>query len=330
MKLACFQVQTPIGRFTRIGSVQKDDTVIDLTSAYASLKAQEGERYPYRLAEVLVPPDMKRFIEGGGTALKEAQRATNYVLEERSREKVQEGPQGESLVFAMSDVTLLPPLPHPNSLRDFMLFEGHFRRAYDVLGVEPPDTWYKMPVYYKGNAASIIGHCQDLLWPSYTEKLDYELEMGLIIGTEGRNLSLQDADKHIFGFCCFNDFSARDIQMEEMSVRMGPAKGKDFATGIGPWIVTKDEVGDYHNLEMIARVNGEVWSRGNCRDMYHSWERMIEHVSMEETIYPTDILGSGTATGGCGLEIDRWLKPGDVIEIEIENIGVLRNRIVRP
>ena len=210
----------------------------------------------------------------------------------------------------MSDVILLPPLPHPNSVRDFILFEGHFRRAYDAMGIEPPEAWYKMPIYYyKGNAAAIIGHGQDLIWPSYTEKLDYELEMALIIGKEGRNIKSEDADDYIFGLSRLNDFSARDIQMEEMSVRLGPARGRGFASAIGPWIVTKDEVGDYHKLDMTARVNGEVWSQSNCQDMYHSWERMIERVSMEETIYPTDVLGSGTATDGCGLEIDRWIKP---------------------
>ena len=308
MKLASFQVQTPVGRFTRIGSVQPEDTVLDLSSAYAALKAREGEPHPYRLANALVPPDMKRFIEGGKTALQEAQRAVNYVLEEgakvgRESGRRPEGPQGECLVFAMSDVILLPPLPHPNSLRDFILFEGHFRRAYDVMGVEPPEAWYKMPIYYKGNAAAIIGHGQDLIWPAYTEKLDYELELALIIGKEGRNIKSADAGEYIFGFSCFNDFSARDIQSEEMSARLGPAKGKDFATAIGPWIATKDEAGDYHNLDMVARVNGEVWSTGNCRDMYHTWERMIEHVSMEETVYPTDV----SRLGDC---LPR-LRPGD-------------------
>ncbi len=325
MKLASFQVQTPVGRFTRIGHVQQDNTLVDLSSAYAALRSHEGEPQPYRLAEAIVPPDMKRFIEAGNTALKEAQRAVSYVLEERPGE----GPQGETLVFAMSDVILLPPLPHPNSLRDFILFEGHFRRAYDAMGIDPPEAWYKMPIYYKGNAASILGHEQDLIWPQYTEKLDYELEMAMIIGKEGRNIKGEDAGDYIFGFSCFNDFSARDIQSDEMSCRLGPAKGKDFGTAIGPWIVTKDEVGDFHNLNMTARVNGEVWSQGNCREMYHSWERMVQHVSMEETIYPSDVFGSGTANRGCGLEIDRWLQPNDVVEIEIENVGVLRNRVVR-
>ena len=186
-----------------------------------------------------------------------------------------------------------------------------------------------MPIYYKGNPAAMIGHDQELEWPAYTEKLDYELEMALVVGKAGKNISQGDAKDHIYGFCCMNDFSARDIQMDEMSVRLGPAKGKDFATSIGPWIVTIDEVGDFHSLEMYARVNGEVWSQGNCREMFHSWERMIEHVSWEETIYPTDIMGSGTANRGCGLEIDRWLKPGDTIEIEIEKLGILSNKIVR-
>ena len=207
MKLASFQVQTRVGRFTRIGAVQPDDTIIDLSSAYAALKAHEGEPQPYRLMEALTPPDMKRFIEGGNTALKEAQRAVNYVLEKLAKVGAQhavpllEGPQGESLVFSVSDVILLPPLPHPNSLRDFIVFEGHFRRSYDAMGIEPPEAWYKMPIYYKGNAAAIIGHGQDLIWPSYTEKLDYELEIALIVGKEGRNIRREDAE----GICLASD-----------------------------------------------------------------------------------------------------------------------------
>ena len=139
----------------------------------------------------------------------------------------------------------------------------------------------------------MIGHNQELEWPAYTEKLDYELEIALVVGKAGKNISQGDAREHIYGFCCMNDFSARDIQMDEMSVRLGPAKGKDFATSIGPWIVTLDEVGDFHSLEMYARVNGGSVVPGNCREMFHSWERMIEHVSWEETIYPSDVMGSG-------------------------------------
>ena len=325
MKLATFQVQTQIGTFNRIGAVQSDNSIVDLSSAYAALKSHEGEPQPYRLAEALLPPDMKSFIEAGPTALKEAGRAVDYVLEKRP----EQGSQGEKLRFSLADVSLCSPLPRPNSLRDFLVFEGHFRRAYDAMGIETPRALYDMPVYYKGNPSSIVGHGEDVEWPSYTEKLDYELEIAMVIGKQGRDITTEDAGEYIFGFSCLDDFSARDIQAEEMSARLGPAKGKDFASAIGPWIVTTDEIGDYHSLGMIARINGEEWSRDNCRDMHHSWERMIQHVSAEETIYPTDVFGSGTATGGCGLELDRWLQPGDVVEIEIEKVGVLRNRVVR-
>lgn len=328
MKLASFQVQTRVGRFNRIGAVQDNNTLIDLTSSYVALLDREGRTNFYGVAETIVPSDMKAFVEGGDFSLKEAGRAVDYVLHLPTGASSQ-GPRGESLVFGMDEVSILPPLSHPNSLRDFILFENHFRRAYDAMGIEPPEAWYRMPIYYKGNPAAMIGHGQDLEWPAYTEKLDYELEMGLVVGKAGKNISQADAKDHIYGFCCMNDFSARDIQMDEMSVRLGPAKGKDFATSIGPWIVTIDEAGDFHSLEMYARVNGELWSQGNTREMFHSWERMIEHVSWEETIYPTDIMGSGTANRGCGLEIDRWLKPGDTIEIEIENLGILSNKIVR-
>lgn len=328
MKLAAFQVQTPVGRFMRVGSVQAD-RLIDLSSAYVTLLAWQGETQPYRVMEAMVPPDMRRLIEGGDRTLRAARDAEAFVLEALSQGDVPQGPQGEELVFALPEVRLLPPLPQPNSLRDFIVFEQHMRRGYDAAGIEPPQEWYEMPIYYKGNARSILGPEQDLIWPAYSERLDYELEMACIIGKEGRDVSRDEAAAYIFGFACLNDFSARDIQMREMQCRLGPAKGKDFGTALGPWIVTQDEVGDYQNLRMVARINGDVWSEGNSRDMYHPWSRIIEHVAMGETIYPTDILGSGTVGLGCGLELDRWLKPGDVVELEIENIGVLRNKVVR-
>jgi 2-keto-4-pentenoate hydratase/2-oxohepta-3-ene-1,7-dioic acid hydratase in catechol pathway len=328
MKLASFQVQTQVGRFMRIGSVQAD-RLIDLSTAYVTLLAWQGEPQPYRVMEALVPPDLRQLIEGGDRALQAAREAEAFVMDALSKGDVPQGPQGEELVFGLSEVTLLPPLPQPNSLRDFIVFEKHMRRGYDAAGIEPPQEWYEMPIYYKGNARSILGPEQELRWPAYSEKLDYELEMACIIGKEGRDVSRDAAEAYIFGFACLNDFSARDIQMREMQCRLGPAKGKDFGTALGPWIVTRDEVGDYQNLRMVARINGEVWSEGNSRDMYHPWPRIIEHVAMGETIYPTDVLGSGTVGLGCGLELDRWLKPGDVVELEIEHIGVLRNKVVR-
>ena len=214
-------------------------------------------------------------------------------------------------------------------MRDFYAFERHVKTGFEKRGEPMPAEWYEMPVYYKGAHWSIIGTDEDVHWPSYTEKFDYELELAVIIGRQGRNIPEKNAREYIAGFTVMNDFSARDIQRKEMKVRLGPAKGKDFATAIGPVLVTPDEIGDPYSLAMRARVNGEIWSEGNSGSITHSFEKMIAFASMEETLYPGDLIGSGTVGGGCGLELDRWVRDGDVLELEIEKIGVLRNRVVR-
>ena len=156
--------------------------------------------------------------------------------------------------------------------------------------------------------------------------MDYELELACVIGKEGTDISEDGAAAHVGGYTVMNDWSARDIQMEEMSVGLGPAKGKDFATSLGPWLVTPDEFNPA-DARMTARINGEVWSDGNIGQIHWSFAQMIAHASMDETLYPGDVLGSGTVGGGCGLELDRWLQSGDVVELEVEGIGVLRNRV---
>jgi 2-keto-4-pentenoate hydratase/2-oxohepta-3-ene-1,7-dioic acid hydratase in catechol pathway len=168
-----------------------------------------------------------------------------------------------------------------------------------------------------------------VLWPSFTEKFDYELEIAFVIGKTGRNIQPGQARDYIAGFTVMNDFSARDMQRKEMKVRLGPAKGKDWCTAIGPVLVTMDEIGDPYNLRMTARVNGELWSEGNTGSIFWKFEEMIEFVSRDETIHPGELIGSGTVGSGCGLELDRWMKPGDVVELEIEKIGVLRNQVVK-
>jgi 2-keto-4-pentenoate hydratase/2-oxohepta-3-ene-1,7-dioic acid hydratase in catechol pathway len=162
--------------------------------------------------------------------------------------------------------------------------------------------------------------------------MDFELELACVIGKTGKDIQPEAALNHIFGFTIFNDFSARDAQYAEMEGRLGPAKGKDFDTGnvLGPWIVTLDEIGDPHNLRMDARVNGERWGGGTSRSMHHSFNAILAHISRSETIRAGEVIGSGTVGTGCGNEVGRKLSPGDVVELEIEKIGVLRNRIVRP
>jgi 2-keto-4-pentenoate hydratase/2-oxohepta-3-ene-1,7-dioic acid hydratase in catechol pathway len=226
------------------------------------------------------------------------------------------------------EVRLLAPLPNPPSVRDFYAFEDHVKKGFEKRGEPMPPEWYEIPVYYKSGHHNIIGTDADVRWPSFTDKFDYELELAAIIGKQGTNVKAADARDYIAGFTVMNDFSARDIQRKEMKVRLGPAKGKDWCTALGPCLVTLDEIGDPYSLQMTARINGELWSKGNSSAMYWKFEQMIEFLTWDDTIYPGDVIGSGTVGGGCGLELDRWVKRGDVMELEIEKIGVLRNRVV--
>jgi 2-keto-4-pentenoate hydratase/2-oxohepta-3-ene-1,7-dioic acid hydratase in catechol pathway len=202
------------------------------------------------------------------------------------------------------------------------------KRGFERRGEAMPAEWYEIPVYYKSGHHNIIGTDTDVLWPSFTDRFDYELELAAVIGKQGRNVPASRAREHIAGFMIMNDFSARDIQRKEMKVRLGPAKGKDWCTALGPWLITSDELGDPYNLQMHARVNGETWSQGNSSGMYWKFEQMIEFITQDDTIFPGDVIGSGTVDSGCGLELDRWVKRGDLIELEIEGIGTLRNRVV--
>lgn len=255
----------------------------------------------------------------------------------------------ESFVHPFDSVRFLAPVPLPEQIRDFSTFDLHMQQAGAAIarlranrrGDDPPalpepkdialpPVYYEQPLYYKANRLNVIGHEQDVRWPRRAKLLDYEAELGVYIGHTGRDIDSRNAHQHIFGFTIFNDFSARDIQEHEMEGPFGPAKGKDFDTGnaMGPWIVTADEITDPYDLAVTVRVNGEQWSRGSTKDMRHSFERMIEHVSADETLHVGEFLGSGTVGSGSGLELNRWIKDGDVVEIEVEKIGVLRNRVV--
>jgi fumarylacetoacetate (FAA) hydrolase len=224
----------------------------------------------------------------------------------------------EHAEYALDEVDLRPPVLHPPSVRDFMAFEEHVANARRQRGAEVPPEWYETPVFYFSNPAAIYGPDQDVPYPEGTEELDYELECAAVIGAEGQ----------IGGFTVLNDWSARDLQRHEMRVGLGPAKGKDFATSIGPVLVTVDEF-DGSAGEMVARVNGEERSRGNLSGMHHHWDALVAQAARNTRLCPGDIIGSGTVGTGCILEQGdgRWLQRGDVVELEIEGIGVLRNRI---
>lgn len=313
----------------RIGSlIDKDTRIVDLAKAYECI---HGEPAPMMAS-------MLSLIEAGESGLIAAGELTDI-------------PPAEALV-SRDTVKLLAPLPRPVQLLDFMAFEGHARGAREVHfrksanrkpdpeaameeyrrrgQLDPPPVWFKQPVYFKGNRMNVIGPDADIVYPSFTKELDYELELAIVIGRKGVDIAEADARACIFGYTIFNDVSARDAQIEEMRGQLGPAKGKDFDTGnvLGPCIVTADEIPDPYALDMRARLNGEELSHGNSGDIYHSFEKMIAHVSRDETIWPGEVFGSGTIGGGSGHEHFRLMEPGDVIELEIEKIGVLRNRVV--
>lgn len=289
-----------------------DNRMLDLLAAAGKTK-EDGA--PFQ--------DMLALIHGGDAALALA------------RDLVRHAP--DSAVLDADEITFRTPIT-PVQYRDCLVFETHlknsFARAEKMTG-KPfaiPPVWYDQPIYYKGNRLSFVGHQEDVIWPGYAEFLDVELELAIVIGAKGKNISAADAPGHIFGYSILNDVSARDAQMVEMAGQLGPAKGKDFDTGnvLGPWIVTADEVAHPAALNMEVSVNGERWGGGNSSEMHHDFARIIEHISASETLYPGELIGSGTVGTGCGLEIGKQLQPGDRFDLTIEKIGTLSNRIVRP
>jgi fumarylacetoacetate (FAA) hydrolase len=228
------------------------------------------------------------------------------------------GKAREHAEFPLADVDLRPPVLHPPSVRDFYAFEQHVKNARARRNLDVPREWYEQPVFYFSNPNAIYGPEDEIPYPEGTNELDYELEVAAMIGTQGQ----------IGGFTIMNDWSARDLQRREMSVGLGPAKGKDFATSLGPVVVTPDEF-DGRDAVMVARVNGEERSRGNLRDMHWSWADLVAHARRNTRLCPGDVLGSGTVGTGCILEHGdgRWLRPGDVVELEVEGLGTLANRI---
>jgi fumarylacetoacetate (FAA) hydrolase len=248
----------------------------------------EGDRVIQLAAQTL-----QSFFTGGGTAREHAE-------------------------YPLADVDLRPPVLHPPSVRDFMAFEAHVANARGINGREVPPEWYEVPVFYFSNPSAIYGPGEGVPYPEGTSELDYELECAAIVGAEGR----------IGGFTVLNDWSARDLQRIEMRVGLGPAKGKDFATSLGPFVVTPDEF-DGTSGEMVARVNGEERSRGNLRDLHYSWDELLAQAGRNTSLNPGDVIGSGTVGTGCILEHGdcRWLQRGDLVELEIEGIGVLTNRV---
>jgi 2-keto-4-pentenoate hydratase/2-oxohepta-3-ene-1,7-dioic acid hydratase in catechol pathway len=295
---------------SRVVVALDDETLLDLDRA-AGFARYETDTFT----------DMQRVIDEGDYGLEQAE----HLIRRANRRTL----------LKTAEVTFLPPL-RPVQYRDCLTFESHLtnslaaaRPSGQTAGIPP--VWHRQPICYKGNRMSFVGHGADVIWPAYAEHLDIGLELAVVIGRQGKDITRADAPAHIYGYTILNDISARDAQMTGMPGGPGPAKGKDFDTGniLGPYILTADEVDHPVALAMEARVNGERWGGGNSRDMHHDFAAIIAHVSASETLYPGEVIGSGTVGTGCGLATGRRLQPGDRFELEVEKIGVLANRILR-
>ena len=270
--------------------------------------------YPLPFASML------DLIQAGKSGLEAARRAT------------------EGKRISIERIRLHAPIQRPPTLRDAYAFETHVKTANANRGRDVPEEWYKFPIFYFTNPNNIFGPDDEIPYPIYTNELDYELEIAAIIGKPGRDLDPEEAPKHIFGYTILNDWSARDVQREEMKVSLGPAKGKDFASSLGPCIVTPDELSDkssgkpgVYDLFMRASINGTERSRGNFKDIYWSFGDVLARASQSVSLMPGEVIGSGTVGTGCLLELTKakgpWLHEGDTVELEIECIGTLRNTI---
>ncbi len=246
-------------------------------------------------------------------------------------------PLDSRVLKSLATVKLVAPIPHPPSLRDFYAFEDHVKAARARRGLQMVPEWYEIAAFYYSNPHTIFGPDEAIPAPSYTKALDFELEVACVIGRSGTNIPEGEAESYIAGYTIMNDWSARDVQEKEMKIGLGPAKAKDFATSLGPWLVTPDELEDRKlgpgrfKLQMTANVNGKRLSNGNMEKMHWSFSQMIARASQSVLLKPGDVFGSGTVGTGSilelGTETHRWLLPGDRVELEVERLGVLRNTI---
>ena len=309
------------------------DRVLDLNTLILRYVEANGDAAQANVNSPLA--DMIGFLHGGDAAMERAAKAVAWVADQ---------PALLEAAPTLEQVTLLAPIPRPTSMRDAYAFRQHVEAARRNRGVEMIAEFDLFPVFYFTNHNAVTGPGEVMVMPEHLNRLDFELECAIVIGRQGRNIPASRADEYIAGYTIMNDWSARALQMEEMKLSLGPAKGKDFATSIGPYLATRDELaarriegenGERYDLAMVTRVNGTEVSRGNLKDMSWTFGQILERASYGVTLHPGDVIGSGTVGTGCFLELNGskitdnwWLKEGDVVECEVEMLGVLRNTIV--
>jgi fumarylacetoacetate (FAA) hydrolase len=317
------------------GGILVGDDVIDLASAFGWLEKDRGRASsPEHVAE-----RYGRGVLGFVQHAKDARHAADAIVERYEADALP-----ATLARPLADVVLRAPIPRPPSMRDGYAFRQHVETARRNRGLEMIPEFDQFPVFYFTNADGVVGPGDLRVQRRHLDRLDFELEAAVVLGQSGKNVPASRADELIFGLTIMNDFSARALQMDEMKLSLGPAKGKDFATGLGPYLVTIDELahratrsdrGTTWDLEMRAFVNCVQVSTGNVKDMNWTFAQILERASYGVALRPGDVIGSGTCGTGCFLELngskitkDQWLKPGDVIALEIDGLGRLENRVV--
>lgn len=320
MKICHFKHSDGLIENVRLGIIQ-DDHIIDVNYVWFLYFQNQGFYDPAGRANHHAPSKLSEFLRVSTHPLEKLQSTLDLYNKLKAAGSI-------VISFNLAKTKLAKPLDAIPTYRDFFTHEKHVKTGFEKRGEPLPEDWYKMPVYYKGSTANFIGPDEEIIWPSFTDKLDYELELAAVMSHDAYNIKENDVYKKILGFTILNDISARDIQRQEMKVRLGPSKGKDFCSVIGPVITTIDEFNFTDpNLTMTAKVNGVEWSRGHSGDAHYSFAQMIAFAGKEEWLLAGDLMGSGTVGTGCGLELDKWLKPGDEIELEIEKIGKLKNKV---
>jgi len=324
MKLATFEK----GGVDKVGVVDTErEVVVDLLAINKGLSS----------AQAVSLSSMINFIEGGEHSLDIARAALKKF-----------DPNNKEHCTPLAETNFRSPLPRPTQLRDFSVFPRHLEKGPKVLaeitrqlggktppisfsGKSYPSIYNESPIFYYSNRMNVIGTRAQVDWPPDVKFLDFELELAVCIGRTAKNVSKVNANDHIFGYVIFNDVSSRDIQAIQMPGGLGPCKSKSYdgCNILGPWIVTKDEIPNPYALNVEVRVNGDVWNKSTTEGMLHTFEDMIEFASVGETLYPGEVFGSGTVGGCCGLELERWIKSGDEVELFIEGIGSLKNTFLK-
>jgi 2-keto-4-pentenoate hydratase/2-oxohepta-3-ene-1,7-dioic acid hydratase in catechol pathway len=314
VRLGRSRLSGPDGPEKRIVVSQRDGPWFDVRAGLRRHLIRRGAMHDSadRIAATVVPPSLSLALAGGGAFTDAIER----VLDERVDE-------------AVVDTPVFTNALDPVSYRDFMVFEKHFSFGYRWQNKPVPEIMYELPVSYAGDPLSFLGPDDEIPWPSYSQRLDYELELGIVIGRAGTNLTPENALDHVLGLTILNDISARDIQAREMTGGLGPSKGKHFACATGPYVTTLEDI-DERGLAMRTRVNGQMLCDTTSAQMVWSVAEIVAWASQGELLRPGALLGSGTCNGGSTVEIDHVLAPGDDIELEVEALGVLRNRLGAP